>query len=70
MHILDESCTELYSTYHFNAAFVFCSCCCNGILDCDICTCSSYNPLLRVAGKIQYDAEAKQRPSNCILPEA
>ena len=22
------------------------------------------------AGKIQYEAKAKQRPSNCILPEA
>ena len=32
--------------------------------------CSSYNPLPRAAGKIQYEAEAKSRPSNCILPEA
>ena len=32
--------------------------------------CSSYNPLPRAAGKIQYKAEAKPRPSNCILPEA
>ena len=31
--------------------------------------CSSYNPLPRTAGKIQYEAEAKLRPSNCILPE-
>ena len=32
--------------------------------------CSSYNPLPRAARKIQYKAEAKLRPSNCILPEA
>ena len=31
---------------------------------------SSYNPLSRASGKIQYEAEAKPRPSNCILPEA
>ena len=35
-----------------------------------IYTGSSYNPLPRAAGKIQYEAEAKPRPSNCILPEA
>ena len=32
--------------------------------------CSSYNPLPRAAGKIQYKAETKPRSSNCILPEA
>ena len=32
---------------------------------------SSYNLLPRAAGKIQYEVEAKLRPSNnCILPEA
>ena len=31
---------------------------------------SSYNPLPRAAGKIQYKAESKPRPSNCMLPEA
>ena len=31
---------------------------------------SSDNPLPRAAGKIQYEGEAKPRPSNCILPEA
>ena len=31
---------------------------------------NSYNPLPRAAGKIQYEAEAKPRPSNCILLEA
>ena len=31
---------------------------------------SSYNPLPRAAGKIQYEAETKPRSSNCILPEA
>ena len=30
--------------------------------------CSSYNPLPRAAGKRQYEAEVKPRPSNCILP--
>ena len=34
------------------------------------CISSSYNLLLRAAGKIQYKDEAKLRPSNCILPEA
>ena len=28
---------------------------------------SSYNPLPRAAGKIQYEAETKPRSSNCIL---
>ena len=31
---------------------------------------SSYNPLPRASGKIQYEAETKPRSSNCILPEA
>ena len=30
----------------------------------------SYNLLPRAASKIPYKADAKPRPSNCILPEA
>ena len=32
--------------------------------------CGSYNPLPRAAGEMQYEAGAKPRRSNCILPEA
>lgn len=32
--------------------------------------CSSHNLLPRAAGRIQYEAKEKLRPSNCILPEA
>ena len=40
------------------------------ILQMKLIASSSYNPLPRAAGKIQYEAKAKPKPSNCILPES